>query len=93
MRSSVRSQLQPGCLNPGQNEVSAEHHHTDVSPQGRETQRSENHRNYSNSLHLLHDHNCTVVSLEREQAANTVSEQSPCEGPAAALTPNLGDFG
>lgn len=76
MRSSVRSQLQPGCLNPGQNEVSAEHHHTDVSPEGRETQRSGNHRNYSNSLYSFHDHNSTVLSLERDQAVNTVSEQS-----------------
>lgn len=89
MWSSVRSRLLPGCLNPGQNEVSA----NDVSPEGRETQRSENHRNYSNSLYLFHDHNCTVLFLERDQAANTISEQSPCEGPAAALTPNLGDFG
>lgn len=71
----MRSQLQPGCLNPEQNEVSAQHHHTDVSPEGRETQRSENHRNYSNSLYLFHDHNSTVLSLERDQAANTVSEQ------------------
>lgn len=76
MRNSAKSQLQPGCLNPEQNEVSAEHHHTDVSPEGRETQRSENHRNYSNPLYLFHDHISTVLSLERDQGANTVSEQS-----------------
>lgn len=76
MRSSVRSQLQPGCLNPEQKEVSAEHHHADVSPEGRETQRSKNHRNYSNSLYLFHNHNSTVLCLECDQAANTVSEQS-----------------
>lgn len=85
--------MRSGCLNPEQNEVSAELHHTDVSPEGRETQRSKNHRNYSNSLYLFHDHNSTVLSLERDQAANTVSEQSPHEGPAAALTPNLADLG
>lgn len=69
----MRSQLQPGCLNPAQNEVSAERQHADVSPVGRQTQRSKNH---SNSLYLFHYQNSTVLSLAHGQAVNTVSEQS-----------------
>lgn len=89
----VRSQLQPWCLNPAQSEVSARPHCGDVSPVGRQTKMSKNHRNQSNSLFIpISKFHCSVPGMWAG-SKQRFRVKSKHEDPAVALTPNLGDFG
>jgi len=78
---------------PFAEQITAKPHHTDLSSTGRQTQRLKNDKkNQSNSLHLPHHLNSTVMSPEHGHAVSVASKPK-LEHPVAALTPKFGDSG